>query len=143
MEGERPFDGGYGTYHHNSTGTELGGARDPFEDPAENEYGRSSRAGETVDPYDAIKKVSEGRLALSLSSLKLIGGILFLAVHGARKWEETRLLIAVEGKNRHYYRTLAVQTFCILSRNLQLFVFRFYFSMFARDTGSSAVALSA
>lgn len=46
--------------------------RDPFEDPAENEYGRSSRAGVTVDPYDAIKKVSGGRLALSLSPLKLI-----------------------------------------------------------------------
>ncbi|GAA5822194.1 hypothetical protein JCM5353_006264 [Sporobolomyces roseus] len=59
VEGERPFDGGFGTYHHNSTGTELGGMRDPFEDPAENEYGRSSRAGETVDPYHAIKKSME------------------------------------------------------------------------------------
>lgn len=53
MEGERPFDGGYGTYHHNSTGTNLA-ARDPFEDSAA-EYGGSR--GEVVDPYDAIKKV--------------------------------------------------------------------------------------
>ncbi|GAA5888021.1 hypothetical protein JCM16303_000182 [Sporobolomyces ruberrimus] len=53
--GERPFDGGYSTYHHNETGE----IRDPFEDPMDQSSRGGYAAGATVDPYEAIKKSME------------------------------------------------------------------------------------